>query len=88
MDISKQYEVTTQNRLTITAHKKEVRIKFAIGNSPKENQEIEQLCVNIINAFPDLGKTMRGRWDTEIMLKLPAFTLRSDSNKLCVEIVL
>ncbi len=88
MDISKQYEVTTQNKLTITANKKEARIKFAIGNSPKENQEIEQLCMNIVNASPDLGKTMRGRWDTETMLKLPAFMLRSDSNKRCVEIVL
>lgn len=76
--------MTTANKLTITAHKANVRMKFEDTNSDEENAAVKQLFSTIVENAPDVDFTLRGnmrtqRMKTEQLVNRVRFVLYNDS---------
>ena len=81
MEIERLFSARTKNKLTITAHKAAVRMKFAIGNTDEENAKIDQLFLVIAATAPEYDFTLRGNMNTKSLLESSRFVLRTDNRR-------
>jgi hypothetical protein len=88
MNIQRLYAVTNKNKITITAHKADLRMKFAVGNSAEENEIIEVLFSSAVEQIPDIDYTLRGEMLTSRVNKSSIVKLYNNNKSIYFDVTM